>query len=76
MAKNLDFFEARMQNSGTTTSLSGCELCKPAVASILASLYNKPIVDPVRRGLEDTNNKFMANIQRNGTFSVVPRIPG
>ena len=26
--------------------------------------------------LQDTNDKFLANIQRNGTFSVVPRVPG
>ena len=28
------------------------------------------------RALQDTNDHFLANIQRNGTYSVVPRIPG
>jgi len=75
MVKKLDTFEAIMQECGIP-GLSGCELCKPAIASILASLYNKHIADPGRKGLQDTNDKFMANIQRNGTFSVVPRVPG
>jgi nitrite reductase (NAD(P)H) len=75
MIKKLDSFESIMGQRGEPGS-SGCELCKPAIASILASLFNKPIVDPGRRGLQDTNDKFLANIQRNGTFSVVPRVPG
>merc|ERR1711939_1231551 len=54
----------------------GCEVCKPAIGSIIASLYNKHIVDSDRRGLQDTNDRFLANIQRNGTFSVVPRMAG
>lgn len=75
MVKNLESFEVIMKECGIPGS-SGCELCKPAVASILASLFNKHITDPERRGLQDTNDKFLANIQRNGTFSVVPRVPG
>jgi nitrite reductase (NAD(P)H) len=73
--KKLESLEAIMQESGVPGSL-GCELCKPAVASILASLYNKHVIDPSRKGLQDTNDKFLANIQRNGTFSVIPRIAG
>jgi nitrite reductase (NADH) large subunit len=53
----------------------GCEICKPTVASILASLYNEPILDEVHRALQDSNDRFLANIQRDGTYSVVPRIP-
>ncbi|PJZ71205.1 nitrite reductase (NAD(P)H) [Leptospira perolatii] len=53
---------------------NGCETCKPAVASILASLYNEPIQK--HREIQDTNDKFLANIQRGGTYSVIPRIPG
>jgi len=75
MVKNLDSFEAIMQECGEPGSL-GCELCKPAIASILSSLFNRHIIDPGQKGLQDTNDKFMANIQRNGTFSVVPRVPG
>ncbi len=52
----------------------GCEVCKPVVASILASLYaetanKQPVV-------QDSNDRFLANIQKGGTYSVVPRIPG
>ena len=52
----------------------GCELCKPAVASILASTWNEPI--PKQATIQDTNDRYLANIQRGGTYSVVPRIPG
>jgi nitrite reductase (NADH) large subunit len=55
---------------------SGCEICKPTVASILASLWNEPILKEEHRGLQDSNDRFLANIQRNGTYSVIPRIPG
>ncbi|ARP80563.1 nitrite reductase (NAD(P)H) [Bordetella genomosp. 8] len=54
----------------------GCDICKPAVASILASCWNRPIQDPSLVPLQDTNDTFMANMQKNGTYSVVPRIPG
>ncbi|MDP5209586.1 nitrite reductase large subunit NirB [Microbulbifer sp. 2205BS26-8] len=53
----------------------GCELCKPAVASILASLWNEHILEQPHIGLQDTNDTFMANMQKNGSYSVVPRIP-
>lgn len=75
MVKKLDSFDAIMAECGTPGSL-GCEVCKPAIGSILASLFNGHILDPGRKGLQDTNDKFLANIQRNGTFSVVPRVPG
>ena len=54
----------------------GCETCKPAVASILASLWNEHILKKPHVGLQDTNDTFMANMQKNGSYSVVPRIPG
>jgi len=54
----------------------GCALCKPTVGSILASCWNQPIMDPALVPLQDTNDTFMANMQKNGTYSVVPRIPG
>lgn len=54
----------------------GCEICKPAVASILASTWNEHILEPVHAPLQDTNDYFMANIQRDGSYSVVPRVPG
>ncbi|PYB72905.1 nitrite reductase (NAD(P)H) [Pseudomonas sp. LB-090624] len=55
---------------------TGCDICKPAVGNILASCWNQPIMDPALVPLQDTNDTFMANMQKNGTYSVVPRIPG
>jgi nitrite reductase (NADH) large subunit len=55
----------------------GCDLCKPTIASILASLgRGRHILDGEQAALQDTNDHFLANIQRNGTYSVVPRVPG
>ncbi|MCD0162397.1 nitrite reductase large subunit [Deinococcus sp. 6YEL10] len=54
----------------------GCEICKPAVGSILASLHNDLVVAPQHAPLQDTNDAFLANIQKNGTYSVMPRVPG
>jgi len=52
----------------------GCETCKPVVASILSSLWNEVIVK--QDTIQDSNDRFLANIQKGGTYSVVPRIPG
>jgi nitrite reductase (NADH) large subunit len=54
----------------------GCEICKPAVASILGSTWNEHILEKSLVGLQDTNDYYLANIQRDGTYSVVPRVPG
>lgn len=54
----------------------GCDICKPAVASILASCWNEFIMKNEHAHLQDTNDYFMANMQKNGTYSVVPRIAG
>ncbi|WP_291429225.1 nitrite reductase large subunit NirB [Deinococcus sp.] len=54
----------------------GCEICKPTVGSILASLHNELVVAPPHAPLQDTNDAFLANIQKNGTYSVMPRVPG
>ncbi|MDD2723122.1 MAG: nitrite reductase large subunit NirB [Methylovulum sp.] len=54
----------------------GCEICKPAVASILASHWNDYILKQEHLGLQDTNDTFLANMQKDGTYSVVPRIAG
>ncbi|MBC8132820.1 MAG: nitrite reductase large subunit [Deltaproteobacteria bacterium] len=53
----------------------GCEICKPAVASILASAWNEHVLNRKHIPLQDTNDRFLANIQRDGTYSVVPRVP-
>ncbi|MEV6625476.1 nitrite reductase large subunit NirB [Amycolatopsis sp. NPDC051106] len=55
---------------------SGCAICKPAVASILATLGNGHVLGGEQMTLQDTNDRYLANLQRNGTYSVVPRIPG
>lgn len=55
---------------------AGCEICKPAMASILASIFNEHVMKKEHVGLQDTNDRFMANIQRDGTYSVVPRVAG
>src|SRR5690606_2157222 len=54
----------------------GCEICRPVVASILASLSNGYVLDGDQAALQDTNDHALANLQRNGTYSVVPRVPG
>ncbi|MBC7720638.1 MAG: nitrite reductase large subunit [Pedobacter sp.] len=54
----------------------GCEVCKPVVASILASLWNENILIKGNATAQDSNDRFLANIQKGGTYSVVPRVPG
>ena len=54
----------------------GCEICKPAVGSILSSCWNDYILKTEHLGLQDTNDTFLANMQKDGTYSVVPRITG
>ena len=54
----------------------GCDICKPVVASILASQHGQYLLDDGRGPLQDTNDRALANMQKDGTYSVVPRIPG
>jgi nitrite reductase (NADH) large subunit len=54
----------------------GCEICKPAVASILAGFWNEFVLDKKHIGLQDTNDIFLGNMQKDGTYSVVPRVAG
>ncbi|KAJ2923968.1 hypothetical protein H1R20_g13130, partial [Candolleomyces eurysporus] len=63
-----------MEAVGVDKDSIGCETCKPAIGSILSSLYNEHVMKGVHHSNQDTNDKYLANIQRNGTFSVVPRI--
>ncbi|MGW5436634.1 nitrite reductase large subunit NirB [Nocardia asteroides] len=55
---------------------TGCDICKPTVASILASTSSDHILEGEQAALQDTNDHFLANLQKNGTYSVVPRMPG
>ena len=54
----------------------GCDICKPAVANIIGSVYNGYAISSDNVSLADTNDKFLANMQKDGTYSVIPRIPG
>ncbi|MGP9020958.1 nitrite reductase large subunit NirB [Streptomyces sp. BR1] len=78
LALRVTSYEALLDDHGRESARGGdgCEICKPAVASILASLGNGHILDGGQAALQDTNDHFLANIQRNGSYSIVPRIPG
>ena len=54
----------------------GCEICKPTVASILSSCWNDYVLKPELTPLQDSNDYYLGNIQKDGTYSVVPRVPG
>jgi len=69
--KNIKTYDALLDSHGKG---DGCEVCKPLVASVLASVWNELIVSQAT--IQDTNDRFLANIQRGGTYSVVPRIAG
>lgn len=69
--KEFKTFEALLASHGKG---NGCEICKPAVASIIATLWNDAILNHAT--LQDTNDRFLANIQRGGLYSVVPRVAG
>ncbi len=69
--KKIRTFRELVQSHGRG---DGCEICKPAAASIFASLWNDNIVEQAT--IQDTNDRFLANIQRGGSYSVVPRVAG
>lgn len=71
LVKNIKTYDDALDEIGQG---HGCETCKPALASIFASVYNETAT--VQESIQDTNDRFLANIQRNGSYSVVPRIPG
>lgn len=54
----------------------GCDVCKPVAANILASTWNDFVLKPEHASLQDSNDYFLGNIQKDGTYSVVPRMPG
>ena len=72
-ATSIRTFSALIERFG---SGKGCDICKPAVASILASTSSDHILEGEQASLQDSNDHFLANIQRNGSYSVVPRVPG
>ncbi|OBK74660.1 nitrite reductase large subunit NirB [Mycobacterium sp. 1274761.0] len=72
-ATSIRTFTALIERFGTG---KGCDICKPVVASILASTSSEHILDGEQASLQDSNDHFLANIQKNGSYSVVPRVPG
>lgn len=72
-ATSIRTFSGLLERFGTGM---GCDICKPVVASILASTGSEHILDGEQAALQDSNDHFLANIQRNGSYSVVPRVPG
>jgi len=54
----------------------GCDICKPVAANILASTWNDFVLKPEHASLQDSNDYFLGNIQKDGTYSVVPRMAG
>ena len=69
----LTSFEEILARYGTGT---GCDICKPTVANILASQHSAYVLDGGRGTLQDTNDRALANMQKDGSYSVVPRIAG
>ncbi len=72
-AEQIKTFDVLIEKHGSGL---GCEICKPAAASILASVWNDYILKPDHVSLQDTNDVFLGNMQKDGTYSVVPRMPG
>ena len=54
----------------------GCEIFKPTIGSLLASVHNEYVLKKPHVGLQDTNDTFLANMQKDGSYSIVPRIAG
>ncbi|GFG73986.1 nitrite reductase large subunit [Mycobacterium botniense] len=73
MATGIRSFSGLLKRFGNG---KGCDICKPAIASILASTGSEHILDGEQASLQDSNDHFLANIQKNGSYSVVPRVPG
>ncbi|HSI26898.1 MAG TPA: nitrite reductase large subunit NirB, partial [Aeromicrobium sp.] len=71
--RGISTFSELIENHGTGR---GCDICRPVAASILASLGKGHVLDGENAALQDTNDHVMANMQKDGTYSVVPRIPG
>lgn len=69
--KNIKDYDELLDTHGKG---NGCEVCKPLAASLFASIYNETANR--QDTIQDSNDRYLANIQRNGTYSVVPRVAG
>ncbi len=73
MLEEIKTFDELLEKHGTGR---GCDICRPMVASILASYWNEYVLKKEHVGLLDTNDTYLANMQKDGTYSVVPRVTG
>jgi nitrite reductase (NADH) large subunit len=73
MVEDIKTFDQLLENHGTGR---GCEICRQAVGSILASYWNEYVLEKEHLSLQDTNDTYLANMQKDGTYSVVPRMTG
>ncbi|MFC1503135.1 nitrite reductase large subunit NirB, partial [Pseudomonadota bacterium] len=71
--KEIKTFDELLESHGSGL---GCEVCKPTVGSILASFWNDYVLEDKHIELQDTNDIFLGNMQKDGTYSVVPRMAG
>ena len=70
---------ASRRSPGSSPSTAGAGAATSASRSSPRSWPARPAATSStasRPSLQDTNDHFLANLQRNGTYSVVPRIPG
>ncbi len=74
MVEDIKSFDELLEKHGNGGN--GCEICRQAVGSILASYWNEYILKKEHLSLQDTNDTFLANMQKDGTYSVVPRMTG
>ena len=72
--KKLKTLQEVMEEAGNDPTSQGCEACKPSIGSIFSTLYNQHVMQKPVHGLQETNDRFLGNIQRNGTYSIVPRV--
>jgi nitrite reductase (NAD(P)H) len=72
--KQLKSLQEVMKEAGNDPNSQGCEACKPSIGSIFSTLYNQHVMEKPLHGLQETNDRFLGNIQRNGTFSIIPRV--
>ncbi len=73
MVEEIKTFDELLEKHGQGR---GCEICRQAVGSILASYWNEYVLEKAHLSLQDTNDTFLANMQKDGTYSVVPRMAG
>ncbi|MCP8900390.1 nitrite reductase large subunit NirB [Gilvimarinus xylanilyticus] len=72
--KKIESFDELLDSHGNGGL--GCEICKPTVGSILASFWNDYVLEDKHMGLQDTNDIYLGNMQKDGTYSIVPRVAG